>query len=74
MKGLAGPAGFEPASSAPKAKRMSELPHGPEVVIVLAYNRLFMGPPDAHRPVPMTDHPDDDVGEEGFMDPTNAHP
>ena len=37
----AGPVGFEPTSSAPKAKRISELPHGPARVIGLAYNMLW---------------------------------
>ena len=37
----AGPVGFEPTSSASKAKRMSVLPHGPCEVIGGAYNSLF---------------------------------
>ena len=35
--------GFEPTSSASKAKRMSGLPHGPLTVIGPAYNILFRG-------------------------------
>ncbi len=38
MREKAGPVGFEPTSSAPKAKRISELPHGPVIVIDPAYN------------------------------------
>ena len=33
----AGPVGFEPTSSAPKAKRISKLPHEPRLVIALLY-------------------------------------